>query len=68
MYKTGSVWGQLDVLKHENIKRKCIKKPAVEIQDFTKTPEFMGGDVVALYPNMDQASTAELAFQAVFDS
>ena len=39
-----------------------------EIQDFNKKPVFMGADVNALYPSMNQVATSELAFQAVLNS
>ena len=38
------------------------------MQDFNKTPIMVGGDVVALYPNMDVTSTAELSARAVRES
>ena len=40
----------------------------LELQDTDRKPLFLGADVKALYPSMDQAATAELAFQAVRDS
>ena len=75
MFKAGSVWADIDELNIEQIKKKeqvgdVNNEPHVvtEMQDTDKTPLFLGADVKALYPSMDQASTAELAFQAVKES
>ena len=67
MFKSGSIWGRLDKFRRNKIKHVGSKAP-MEIQDFDKTPIFMGADVKALYPSMEQSSTAELAFRAVLNS
>ena len=45
-----------------------IDRDELELQDTGKKPLFLEADVKALYPSMDQAATAELAFQAVKNS
>ena len=67
MFRAGTTWGHLDRLKREKVTPK-EQIQTDEIQDFNKTPIFMGGDVKALYPSMDQTATSELAFEAVLES
>ena len=47
--------------------KKCLgsENDIADLQDFTKPPVMVGGDVVGLYPNMDIISTAELSSRVV---
>ena len=57
----------MDKLKRDRIKPTRLDCRQ-EIQDFNRTPVFIGGDVNALYPSMNQVASAELAFEAVLRS
>ena len=63
-FKAGTVWDRMDRLG-----RRCVNKPysgqGLNIQDLDSKPVFIGGDVRALYPSMDQIATAEIAYHAV---
>ena len=66
MYRAGINWKSGDTLDLENVVNKEIMN--VEIQDFNARPVFFGGDVKALYPSLDQISTAEIAAEAIMDT
>ena len=62
LFKSGTIWDELDETKKQKIKP-ADNYVIPEIQDCTKTPVFIGGDVKALYPSMDLSSTQNWCFK-----
>ena len=66
--EAGKLWEQMENRRFKMMTSQGEKLNLEKVQDFSKQPILVGGDVVALYPSMDVTATAQLSAQAVLES